>query len=62
MIGRLQDIGIAVPFGLNAASDNHNPSEVIADISARGSDFRTAITTSRPRSASSRHGRSTWSM
>jgi putative endopeptidase len=36
MIGRLQDIGIAVPFGLSAASDNHNPSEVLADISARG--------------------------
>jgi endothelin-converting enzyme/putative endopeptidase len=36
MIGRLQDIGIAVPFGLSAASDNHNPSEVLADIAARG--------------------------
>ncbi len=36
MIGRLQDIGITVPFGLSAASDNHNPSEVLADISARG--------------------------
>jgi putative endopeptidase len=36
MVGHLQDIGIAVPFGLSAASDNHNPSEVLADISARG--------------------------
>jgi putative endopeptidase len=36
MIGRFQDIGITVPFGLSAASDNHNPSEVLADISARG--------------------------
>jgi putative endopeptidase len=36
MIGRLQDIGITIPFGLSAASDNHNPSEVLADISARG--------------------------
>ena len=36
MIGRLQDIGVAVPFGLSAASDNHNPSEVLADIAARG--------------------------
>jgi putative endopeptidase len=36
MIGRLGDIGVSVPFGLNAASDNHNPSQVIADISAGG--------------------------
>ncbi len=36
VIGHLQDIGITVPFGLSAASDNHNPSEVLADISARG--------------------------
>ena len=36
MIGRLQDIGIPVPFGLSAASDNHNPSQVIANISANG--------------------------
>jgi len=36
MIGRLQDMGIAVPFGLSAASDPHNPSQVIADITAGG--------------------------
>ena len=36
MIGRLQDIGVSVPFQLNANSDNHNPSQVIADISAGG--------------------------
>jgi endothelin-converting enzyme/putative endopeptidase len=36
MIGRLQDIGISVPFQMNADSDNHNPSQVIADIAAGG--------------------------
>lgn len=36
MIQRLQDIGIAVPFGLNATPDPHNPSQVIADIEAGG--------------------------
>jgi putative endopeptidase len=33
---RLQDLGIQVPFALNAASDNHNPSQVIADVQASG--------------------------
>lgn len=32
----LQDIGIQVPFALNSAPDNHNPSQVIAEISAAG--------------------------
>ena len=36
MIGRLQDVGISVPFHMNADSDNHNPSQVIADIAAGG--------------------------
>ena len=36
MIMRLQAFGMAVPFGLNAASDPHNPTRVIADISAGG--------------------------
>jgi len=36
MIGRLQDVGISVPFQMNANSDNHNPSQVIADIAAGG--------------------------
>ncbi len=36
MIIRLQDLGIQVPFALNAASDNHNPSQVIADVQASG--------------------------
>jgi len=36
MIVRLQKFGMAVPFGLNAASDPHNPTQVIADISAGG--------------------------
>jgi putative endopeptidase len=36
MIGRLQDAGISVPFQMNADSDNHNPSQVIADIAAGG--------------------------
>ena len=36
MIIRLSDLGIQVPFGVNAASDNHNPSQVIADVQAGG--------------------------
>jgi putative endopeptidase len=36
MIIRLQDLGIQVPFALNAASDNHNPSQVIANVQASG--------------------------
>jgi putative endopeptidase len=36
MILGLQDLGIAVPFGLNGAPDNHDPSQVIADIRASG--------------------------
>jgi len=36
MITRLQSFGMAVPFGLSAASDPHNPTQVIADISAGG--------------------------
>jgi endothelin-converting enzyme/putative endopeptidase len=36
MIMRLQDLGIQVPFALDAASDNHNPSQVIADVRASG--------------------------
>ena len=33
---RFADLGIQVPFGVNAASDNHNPSQVIADVQAGG--------------------------
>ena len=33
---RFADIGIQVPFVLVAASDNHNPSQVIADVKAAG--------------------------
>jgi putative endopeptidase len=36
MIGRFHAMGIAVPFGLYASSDNHDPSRVIADVSASG--------------------------
>jgi putative endopeptidase len=36
MIVRLQDIGVSVPFGLNGAPDNHDPTQVIADIRASG--------------------------
>jgi putative endopeptidase len=36
MIIRLQDLGIQAPFALNAASDNHNPGQVIANIQASG--------------------------
>ena len=36
MIGRFHEIAIAVPFGLAGNSDNHNPSDVIAQIYASG--------------------------
>jgi len=36
MIIRLQDLGIQVPFALNASPDNHNPSQVVADVQASG--------------------------
>jgi putative endopeptidase len=36
MIGRLHDIGINVPFGLFASSDNHQPTQVIAHVYASG--------------------------
>jgi endothelin-converting enzyme/putative endopeptidase len=36
MIARLHDLQIAVPFGILASSDNHNPSDVIADVYASG--------------------------
>jgi putative endopeptidase len=36
MIARLHDLQIAVPFGIIASSDNHNPSDVIADVYASG--------------------------
>jgi endothelin-converting enzyme/putative endopeptidase len=35
-IKRLHDLAISVPFALFSASDNHNPSQVIADIAASG--------------------------
>ncbi len=36
MITRLQQVAIPVPFGLAAGSDNHNPTDVLAQISASG--------------------------
>ena len=36
MILRLQNYGIQVPFALNSAPDNHNPSQVIANVQASG--------------------------
>ncbi len=33
---RLSDRGVQVPFAVNAASDNHNPAQVIADVQAGG--------------------------
>ncbi len=36
MIGRFHDLGIRVPFGLMAVPDNHDPSQVIADVFAAG--------------------------
>jgi len=36
MIGRMENVGINVPFGLGPLPDPHNPSEVIADIGASG--------------------------
>ncbi len=36
MIIRFGDLGIQVPFVLSAASDNHNPSQVIADVQGGG--------------------------
>ena len=36
MLLRFADLGIQVPFGVNAASDNHNPAQVIADVQAGG--------------------------
>src|ERR1700690_3529234 len=36
MLLRFADLGIQIPFGVNAASDNHNPSQVIANVQAGG--------------------------
>ncbi|HEY4492350.1 MAG TPA: M13 family metallopeptidase, partial [Acidobacteriota bacterium] len=36
MIETLHDIAVPVPFGVTGSPDNHNPSEVIADIYASG--------------------------
>src|SRR5215469_13930095 len=36
MIGRMESVGINVPFGLGPLPDPHNPSQVIADIGASG--------------------------
>ncbi|RDZ28142.1 M13 family peptidase [Lysobacter silvisoli] len=36
MIGRLHDVGIAVPFGLYAGEDQHEPSRTIAHLYAAG--------------------------
>ena len=36
MLLHFADLGVQVPFGVNAASDNHNPSQVIADVQAAG--------------------------
>jgi putative endopeptidase len=36
MIRRFNELGIPAPFGLSASSDNHNPSQKIADLWARG--------------------------
>ncbi len=36
MVGRFHALAIAVPFGLTASPDNHDPSRVIADVYASG--------------------------
>jgi endothelin-converting enzyme/putative endopeptidase len=36
MIGQFHDLGVAVPFGLYASSDNHEPTQVIAHVYASG--------------------------
>ena len=36
MLVHFADLGVQAPFGVNAASDNHNPSQVIADVQASG--------------------------
>jgi endothelin-converting enzyme/putative endopeptidase len=36
LIGRFHELGIAVPFGLTASPDNHNPTQVVADVYASG--------------------------
>ena len=36
MIGRFHELAIPVPFGLTASSDNHQPTQVIADVYASG--------------------------
>jgi endothelin-converting enzyme/putative endopeptidase len=36
MIERLHDLGVPAPFGLTSAQDNHNPTQVIADVYASG--------------------------
>ncbi|MFL5358972.1 M13 family metallopeptidase [Archangium sp.] len=36
MIRRFNELRIPVPFGLSAASDNHNPSQMLADVWAAG--------------------------
>ena len=39
LIGKLHDVEVQAPFFLFASSDNHNPTQVIADISAAGLDM-----------------------
>jgi len=39
MIGKMHDLEIQAPFFLYASSDNHNPTEVVADILAAGLDM-----------------------
>ncbi len=36
MIGHFHDAGIAVPFGIASSQDNHEPTQVIADVFASG--------------------------
>jgi putative endopeptidase len=36
MIGRFHELAIPVPFGLTASPDNHDPTQVIADVYASG--------------------------
>ena len=36
MVGRFHELAIPVPFGLTASSDNHQPTQVIADVYASG--------------------------
>ncbi len=59
VIAELHELQMSAPFGVAAASDNHNPGQMIARVYAAGLGLPTATTTSNRTSASPMRGAST---